>query len=427
VPGAGPGELTSPGQIAVDADGSVYVLEGGPLTPRVSAFDARGRFLRVFGRDVDAANPGTGFEVCTSKCKAATRGSRAGELDRPFGITIDPAGILWVSDGGNHRVAAYTVDGTFLRAFGKDVNLSLGGRRNVCSTRCRPGVSDGSAGAINGPLGVGVNAAGTMYVNDGERVTVLSPEGDFLRAFGKDVIPGNAETGFEVCTTLCRGGTEGTGPREFFGPRSTVFDAAGRIYISDSDNNRVQVLNRREGFRQAFGKDVVPGNAQTGFEVCTTQCQAGASGAGPGQTSFPQQLAIDCRGGLYVAEQNNDRVERFGEPGTDGEPCVAASVLTSGFGVMQVERHVRTGTATLIVTVPRAATVRVDGARILPARRRAAGARRLRLAIRPTARTARRLERTGRALVRANVSYTATNGTHHRKTRLILLTKNGRR
>jgi DNA-binding beta-propeller fold protein YncE len=106
VPGEGPGELTSPGQIAVDADGSVYVLEGGQLTPRVSVFDAQGRFLRVFGRDVDAANPGTGFEVSTSKCKAATRGSRAGELDRPLGMTIDPAGILWITDVANHRLNA---------------------------------------------------------------------------------------------------------------------------------------------------------------------------------------------------------------------------------------------------------------------------------------------------------------------------------
>ena len=42
-------------------------------------------------------------------------------------------------------------------------------------------------------------------------------------------------------------------------------------------------------------------------------------GGGPGQFSHPSYAAVDCRGTLYVADVDNNRIQRLGEPGA--APC----------------------------------------------------------------------------------------------------------
>ena len=42
-------------------------------------------------------------------------------------------------------------------------------------------------------------------------------------------------------------------------------------------------------------------------------------GSGPGQFSHPRYVAVDCRGTLYVADVDNNRIQRLGEPGV--APC----------------------------------------------------------------------------------------------------------
>ena len=42
-----------------------------------------------------------------------------GQLKSPSGITIDNAGLVYVSEYGNSRVSVFTTDGTFVRTFGE--------------------------------------------------------------------------------------------------------------------------------------------------------------------------------------------------------------------------------------------------------------------------------------------------------------------
>ena len=50
-----------------------------------------------------------------------SEGSGPGQLNRPYGITIDTAGtgLVYVSEGGNDRISVFTSDGVFVSSFGR--------------------------------------------------------------------------------------------------------------------------------------------------------------------------------------------------------------------------------------------------------------------------------------------------------------------
>src|SRR5690349_19982525 len=66
-------------------------------------------------------------------------------------------------------------------------------------------------------------------------------------------------------------------------------------------------------WERAFGEDVVSGGG-TGAEICTVaaNCQAGSTASAVGgEVNHPHGVAVDDSGNVYVADQNNSRVEKF--------------------------------------------------------------------------------------------------------------------
>jgi DNA-binding beta-propeller fold protein YncE len=84
-------------------------------------------------------------------------------------------------------------------------------------------------GRFNLPWGLGLDAAGDVYVADwrNDRVQKFDPAGTFLAAYG----------------------APGHGDGEFHRPSSVAVDRDGNMYITDWGNNRLQVLAADGSFR----------------------------------------------------------------------------------------------------------------------------------------------------------------------------------
>jgi DNA-binding beta-propeller fold protein YncE len=245
IAGAQAGQLSGPSYIASDGEGSIFVTD--QVNSRVNQFTDAGAFVRAWGFDV-VPGGGEGFEICTEAtgCKRGEPGGRAGQLSFPTGIAAAGGG-LYVADG-NSRISQFTTEGSFVRAFGYDVVPGGGEGFEICTpaTRCKRGTSGGAAGQVSGfVLGVGADATGNVYVAESgnARVSQFTTEGSFVRAFGRDVVPGGADR-FEVCTqaTGCKQGMRTRGDRVLPFPSAVAVDPSGAVYVADLGASRILCL-----------------------------------------------------------------------------------------------------------------------------------------------------------------------------------------
>jgi hypothetical protein len=243
-------------------------------------------------------------------------GTGVGKLEVPLGIAADGTGGLYVAEHVNQRVSRFTTAGVFDWALGFNVIPGGGRGFEVCTkaTGCRPGLPGGGAGQLGFPGGIATDGTGSVYVTDpaNDRVSQFTRDGAFVRAFGFNVVPGGSK-GFEVCTpaTGCKRGLAGGGAGQLDRPAYVASDGAGSIYVTDERNQRVNQFTTEGGFVRAWGFNVRPGGPRR-FEVCTeaTGCRRGAPGGGAGQLSFPDGIAADGAGNLYVADANS-RLSQF--------------------------------------------------------------------------------------------------------------------
>ncbi|MCL4401369.1 MAG: peptidyl-alpha-hydroxyglycine alpha-amidating lyase family protein [Acidobacteria bacterium] len=166
--------------VSVDSAGRVFVFHRGNKADPLIVFDSNGKYLRSWGR---------------------------GMFGSPHGLRIDKDDNLWVTDTINHQVMKFTNDGRLL--------LTLG-------VKGRAGADEKT---FNRPTDVGFAPSGEFYVSDGygnSRVVKFSAEGKYLLSWGK----------------------RGAGPGEFNTPHVVVADPKGTLYVSDRENDRIQIFDR---------------------------------------------------------------------------------------------------------------------------------------------------------------------------------------
>jgi tripartite motif-containing protein 71 len=168
----------------------------------------------------------------------------------PLGIAFDRSGNLYVTDVGAQPqlVEEFDRDGTLVRTIGGDQGMAF-------------------------PNGVAVDAAGTVYVTDGNngRLLAFGPNGEVLARVGRGAGQGNLGL-----------------------PRGVVV-GGNRVYVADSTGQAVFVYAALE-----------PGQDRMQFVGVF-----GSQGIGDGQFQFPNGIAVDGRGRVYVTDSGNDRVQTW--------------------------------------------------------------------------------------------------------------------
>jgi DNA-binding beta-propeller fold protein YncE len=219
--------LNSPVHIAVAPDQSLWVTDR--RLKGIYIFSQEGVFLRKFVPNGDAALKWS-----------------------PLGIAIGPDGTVYVTDVGdteNHRIMVFSPDGALKASWGATEQVE------------RVGDSLGSFLFPNGIAVTGTGAQTEVLVADGNnrRVQVFRPDGTFVRLINTSGTPRGVwvddEQRLYVVDALAHRvdiyskqgqplvafGEGGVGPGQFNFPNDVTMDDSGRIFVTDRDNNQVQV------------------------------------------------------------------------------------------------------------------------------------------------------------------------------------------
>lgn len=182
----------------------------------------------------------------------------------PWGVAMDAGGTLYVADAGdNNRILYRWLDGGF--------HVLAGGREGFADGR-------GEAAAFNTPSGLALDRHGNLYVADtgNHAIRKVTPQGEV------STLAGDGVAGF----------ADGVGRQaRFDGPMGLAVDAAGRVYVADTWNDRIRVIEPDGRVWTLAGGDR-PGWAD------------GQGGMARFDTPTDIKLAAD--GTLWVADLYND-------------------------------------------------------------------------------------------------------------------------
>ena len=176
--------------VAVDSKDNVYLMTRQDA--RVIVYDRTGKFLRSWGENIFTP--------------------------RTHGIAVGPDDAVYTVDDGDHTVRKFTTDGRQVMMIGtpgKASDTGYDGKTIASIQRGGP--------PFNRPTDVAVAPNGELYVCDGygnARVHRFTADGTLIQSWGEP----------------------GTGPGQFHLPHGIGVSPDGRIFVTDRENDRIQIF-----------------------------------------------------------------------------------------------------------------------------------------------------------------------------------------
>lgn len=164
----------------------------------------------------------------------------------------------------------------------------------------------GFAASFNGPASVGVDSAGNVFVADANNHAIrrITPAGVVTTFAGK---PGVAGSNDGACSQAT-----------FSNPHGIAVDLAGNVYVADTDNSTIRLITPECRVSTLAGTAGVAGS-HDGF-------------GGDAAFSFPQDIATDRLGNVYVSDINVHVIRKISPDGQVRTLAGAAGVAGNNDG-----------------------------------------------------------------------------------------------
>lgn len=268
-----PGRLSYPFGMDFDAVGNMIIVEykGGRIFKRTPA----GELFQIGGLG-HAGYEGDGGPMT----KAAFRDMH--------NVAIGPDGSYYISDHANHAIRRVDRAGNISTYAGGKAGFA-GDQKSVAYAR------------FNMPISVSISPDKKyLLVADIKNYRIRRVT---LHDGQIETVAGNGKRGIPL-----DGAKATTAP--LFDPRAAAYDEAGNLYIVERGGHALRVVDTQGSIR------TVAGNGKKG----------NADGVGKkANLNGPKHLAIDTRGVVYIADDNNHLVRRF-----DPETGLLSTVLGAG-------------------------------------------------------------------------------------------------
>lgn len=299
-------------------------------------------------------------------------------LDQPHGVNVDKDGQIYVADTSNHRILVFDDRGKYLFKFGQEgrakgqmlfpLNMAIApnGRVFVANMalakilvfdvlgKQAKFVKDISFEEENPPIAVQVYGD-RLYVTTQSGVNIMDLNGSSIKEWG----------------------TPGRAPGEFYYPNGVGVDKAGNIFVSDTNNDRIQIFDKDGTLKGLMGEPptgLTDADRLFGLGVGLTLDENenvfvvdafhhavrvfdhdgedlgefGAQGTRDSEFRYPATIAYLGNNRFAVADQGNDRIQvmalTFGEEEAESltqrvltlSPWVQAAIAFGGLGLLVI-------------------------------------------------------------------------------------------
>jgi sugar lactone lactonase YvrE len=270
-------QLNSPIGVAVDIMGNIYIADEG--NNRIRKVDvASGTIYTVAGNGV------IGFSGDGGSATSAS-------INYPIGIACDSIGNLYIADHNNFRIREVDVTGIITTYAGNGVN-GFAGDGTLATTA-----------SMSGPNGLAVDKQGNLYIAE-NRIRKVDAVTKIITT-----IVGNGSSSF--------GGDEG--PATSAGlwlPYAVSLDGFGNIYIADQDNNRVRQVDTTNIIHTVAGSNSAGYSGDAGLATAA-------------ELHYPEGVALDACGNLYITDNANCRIRKITYPPILTTPTITLSGITN--------------------------------------------------------------------------------------------------
>ena len=256
--------------VAFDSKGHLWVLTRG--NPSLYEFDTNGKFIRSLGE---------------------------GLFTRSHGLRIDKDGNIWATDVGAHTVLKLDQQGKVLMTLG---------------TKGQRGAWNESTQLLNEPNDIAIASNGDVFVAQGHtpgangdpRVLKFDKTGKFIKSWGG----------------------KGKEPGKFDVAHGLAFDAKGQLWVTDRENQRIQVFDTEGKFIKELKYAGLPCSLEIGAQNIymvngfagqvlkldldgKVLAATGKPGKGVGEFGEAHVIAVSPKGDIYVADSVNSAVQKF--------------------------------------------------------------------------------------------------------------------
>jgi sugar lactone lactonase YvrE len=272
-------QLNYPSGIVVDSSGNIFIADTENFVIReVTA----GNIQTLVGNNNLAYSGDGGL---------ATNAA----LNAPGEVSVDGAGDLFIADTDNSVVRE-------LVALTGDIQTTAG--TGIAGYTGDSGLA--TAAELNFPSGVFVDTSGNIFIADTQNSVireVVAATGDI------QTLAGNGTPGYSG---------DGGAPTsaQLNNPAGVVLDTSGNIYIADTGNSAIRVINTGSVAVTIAGILIQPGTIQTvaGNGTACTDTSAGCGDNGSAtsaELNFPSGISLDAGGDIFAADTFDDAIREI--------------------------------------------------------------------------------------------------------------------